>query len=51
MTWAAAADRLIWVNLAWYLALAAAFCLGHVYHKALYFLGAAILTLGIILAP
>lgn len=51
MGWGVWADWLLWINLAWYLLLAAAFCLGGNYPKALYFLGGAILTVGIILTP
>jgi hypothetical protein len=48
MTWA---DRLLYVNLAWYAVLAVAFLAYGNVPKALYFLGATILTLGIILTP
>ena len=49
MNWHLVAERLIWVNLGWYVLLSVAFALGGQYPKALYFLGAAILTVGVIL--
>lgn len=47
--WALWADRLLYINLGWYALLAVAFALGGNYPKSLYFLGAAILTVGVIL--
>lgn len=51
MPWEWIATRLLWANLAWYLLLSAAFYLGGNVPKSVYFLGAAILTVGIILTP
>lgn len=43
------AETLLYINFAWYVALTLAFGLASVYPKALYFLGAAILTMGVVL--
>lgn len=49
LDWSTLADRLLWVNLAWYGILAVAFALAGNLGKTLYFLGAAILTVGVTL--
>ena len=43
------AERLLIVNLIWYILLTLAFLAAGLYPKALYFLGAGILTIGIML--
>ena len=43
------AERFVWANLAWYVLLAVMLGLGGHYAKCVYFAGAAILTVGIIM--
>lgn len=43
------AERLLWINLGWYVVFALLFMAAGIYPKALYFIGAAILTVGIML--
>lgn len=42
------ANGLLWINLTWYIVLALAFGFAGIYPKSIYFAGAAILTIGII---
>lgn len=42
-------EKLIWINFGWYVLLAIGFAVAGSYPKALYFLGASILTIGVIL--
>jgi hypothetical protein len=50
ITWFALnADKFVWGNLAWYVLLAVMLGLGGHYAKCVYFAGAAILTVGIIM--
>ena len=43
------ADHFVYVNLAWYLLLSVMFTLGAHWGKAVYFVGAAVLTVGVIM--
>lgn len=43
------ADNLLLINLIWYLILACAFGLAGIYPKTIYFLGAAVLTIGVVM--
>lgn len=43
------ADNLLLINLIWYIALACAFGLAGSYPKSIYFLGAAVLTVGVVM--
>lgn len=43
------AENLLYINLGWYVVLAVAFAGAGIYPKALYFAGAAILTVGVVL--
>ena len=43
------AESLLYINLGWYVLLAGAFVVAGIYPKALYFAGAAILTIGVVL--
>ncbi len=45
----AIADNLLLANLVWYVVLACAFGLAGMYPKAIYFLGAAVLTIGVVM--
>ena len=50
ITWFALnADKFVWGNLAWYVLLAVMLGLGGHYAKCVYFVGAAVLTVGIIM--
>ena len=43
------AEKLVFINMTWYFILGALFAVGGLYGKAVYFVGAGILTIGIIL--
>jgi hypothetical protein len=43
------AERLVWVNMSWYFLLALAFMGGGLWGKGVYFLGAGVLTIGVIM--
>jgi len=43
------AESFVYVNLAWYLLLSVMFALGMHWGKAVYFMGAAVLTVGVIM--
>jgi hypothetical protein len=45
----AIADNLLLANLVWYIVLASAFGMAGIYPKALYFMGAAVLTIGVVM--
>jgi hypothetical protein len=45
----AIADNLLLANLVWYLVLACAFGMAGAYPKSIYFLGAAVLTVGVVM--
>lgn len=45
----AIADNLLIANLIWYIVLACAFGMAGMYPKSLYFIGAAVLTIGVVM--